>query len=104
MSVQMFSVSERRFQQQKALPMERPEEAVDERAADESSLLHRNPDRHMREFLEEIQGHGEPKGCSNAAELMQFVTVDEKKSTFGNCPGFSFQCQSESTFFNPDPF
>ena len=38
------------------------EEAVDERAADESSLLHRNPDRHMREFLEEIQGHGEPKG------------------------------------------
>jgi len=49
-------------QQQKALPMEKPEEAVDERAADESSLLHRNPDRHMREFLEEIQGHGEPKG------------------------------------------
>jgi len=36
--------------------MEKPEEAVDERAADESSLLHRNPDRHMREFLEEIQG------------------------------------------------
>lgn len=62
MSVQMFSVSERRLQQQKALPMEKPEEAVDERAADESSLLHRNPDRHMREFLEEIQGHGEPKG------------------------------------------
>lgn len=62
MSVQMFSVSERRLQQQKALPMEKPEEAVDERAADESSLLHRNPDRHMREFLGEIQGHGEPKG------------------------------------------
>ena len=41
MSVQMFSVSERRLQQQKALPMEKPEEAVDERAADESSLLHR---------------------------------------------------------------
>ena len=59
MSVQMFSVSERRLQQQKALPMEKPEEAVDERAADESSLLHRNPDRHMREFLEaKVTGKG----------------------------------------------
>ena len=37
-------------------------------------------------------------------EMNDKLTVDEKKSTFGNCPGFSFQCQSESTFFNPDPF
>ena len=63
-----------------------------------------NKKKFKKKNKKKYKGMVNRRGSSNAAELMQFVTVDEKKSTFGNCPGFSFQCQSESTFFNPDPF